>query len=154
MKINERQWCSVYKAEGGAMRRYIENIIGFALVGISMLVQMRYIQKTQYLIYAFFIFFAVGMILHTIKAVVIKKYDRKTYGNTYILLCISLLSELPIIWMYRNSIAANQQEITGIVRALIFILVVQTLLSAVLSFTYRKKNNRLFQPANKKSIVN
>ena len=78
------------------MRRYIENIIGFALVGISMLVQMRYIQKTQYLIYAFFIFFAVGMILHTIK-------------------------------------------ITGIVRALIFILVVQTLLSAVLSFTYRKK---------------
>ena len=49
------------------MRRYIENIIGFALVGISMLVQMRYIQKTQYLIYAFFIFFAVGMILHTIK---------------------------------------------------------------------------------------
>ena len=41
--------------------------------------------------------------------------------------------------MYRNSIAANQQEITGIVRALIFILVVQTLLSAVLSFTYRKK---------------
>ena len=96
MKINERQWCSVYIAEGGAMRRYIENIIGFALVGISMLVQMRYIQKTQYLIYAFFIFFAVGMILHTIK-------------------------------------------ITGIVRALIFILVVQTLLSAVLSFTYRKK---------------
>ena len=78
------------------MRRYIENIIGFALVGISMLVQMRYIQKTQYLIYAFFIFFAVGMILHTIK-------------------------------------------ITEIVRALIFILVVQTLLSAVLSFTYRKK---------------
>ena len=78
------------------MRRYIENIIGFALVGISMLVQMRYIQKTQYLIYAFFIFFAVGMILHTIK-------------------------------------------ITGIVRALIFILFVQTLLSAVLSFTYRKK---------------
>lgn len=67
MKINERQWCSVYKAEGGAMRRYIENIIGFVLVGISMLVQMRYIQKTQYLIYAFFIFFAVGMILHTIK---------------------------------------------------------------------------------------
>ena len=96
------------------MRRYIEIIIGCALVGISMLVQMRYIQA-------------------------IKKYDRKTYGNTYILLCISLLSELPIIWMYRNSIAANQQEITGIVRALIFILVVQTLLSAVLSFTYRKK---------------
>ena len=120
MKISERQWCSVYKAEGGAMRRYIENIIGFVLVGISMLVQMRYIQKTQYLIYAFFIFFAVGMILHTIKAVAIKKYDRKTYGNTYILLCISLLSELPIIWMYRNSITANQQEITGIVRALIF----------------------------------
>ena len=119
MKISERQWCSVYKAEGGAMRRYIENIIGFVLVGISMLVQMRYIQKTQYLIYAFFIFFAVGMILHTIKAVAIKKYDRKTYGNTYILLCISLLSELPIIWMYRNSITANQQEITGIVRALI-----------------------------------
>ena len=78
------------------MRRYIEIIIGCALVGISILVQMRYIQKTQYLIYAFFIFFAVGMILHTIK-------------------------------------------ITGIVRALIFILVVQTLLSAVLSFTYRKK---------------
>ena len=65
------------------MRRYIEIIIGCALVGISMLVQMRYIQKTQYLIYAFFIFFAVGMILHTIKAVAIKKYDRKTYGNTY-----------------------------------------------------------------------
>lgn len=121
------------------MRRYIEIIIGCALVGISMLVQMRYIQRTQYLIYAFFIFFAVGMILHTIKAVAIKKYDRKAYGNTYILLCISLLFELPIIWMYRNSIAANQQEITGIVRALIFILVVQTLLSAVLSFTYRKK---------------
>ena len=99
------------------MRRYIENIIGFVLVGISMLVQMRYIQKTQYL----------------------KKYDRKTHGNTYILLCISLLSELPIIWMYRNSIAANQQEITGVVRALIFILVLQTLLSAVLSFAYRKK---------------
>ena len=96
------------------MRRYIEIIIGCALVGISILVQMRYIQA-------------------------IKKYDRKTYGNTYHLLCISLLSELPIIWMYRNSIAANQQEITGIVRALIFILVVQTLLSAVLSFTYRKK---------------
>lgn len=143
MKTNERQWRSVYKAEGGAMRGYIENIIGFALVGISMLVQMRYIQKTQYLIYAFFIFvfifFAVGMILHTIKAVAIKKYDRKTYGNTYILLCISLLSELPIIWMYRNSIAANQQEITGVVRTLIFILVVQTLLSAALSFAYRKK---------------
>lgn len=139
MKMNERQWCSVYKAEGRAMRRYIENIIGFALVGISMLVQMRYIQKTQYLIYAFFIFFAVGMILHTIKAVAIKKYDRKTYGNTYILLCISLLSELPIIWMYRNSITANQQEITGVVRTLIFILVLQTLLSAVLSFAYRKK---------------
>ena len=78
------------------MRRYIEIIIGCALVGISMFVQMRYIQKTQYLIYAFFIFFAVGMILHTI-------------------------------------------IITGIVRALIFILFVQTLLSAVLSFTYRKK---------------
>ena len=128
-----------YKAEGGAMRRYIENIIGFALVGISMFVQMRYIQKTQYLIYAFFIFFAVGMILHTLEAVAIKKYDRKTYGNTYHLLCISLLSELPIIWMYRNSIAANQQEITGVVRTLIFILVLQTLLSAVLSFAYRKK---------------
>ena len=96
---------------------------------------MRYIQKTQYLIYAFFIFFAVGMILHTIKAVTIKKYDRKTYGNTYILLCISLLSELPIIWMYRNSIAANQQEITGIVRALIFILVL----------LIGKRSNRLFQ---------
>lgn len=124
------------------MRRYIENIIGFALVGISMLVQMRYIQKTQYLIYAFFIFFAVGMILHTIKTVAIKKYDRKTYGNTYILLCLSFLSELPIIWMYRNSIAANQQEITGVVRTLIFILVLQTLLSAVLSFAYRKNLQR------------
>lgn len=127
------------KAEGGAMRRYIENIIGCALVGISMLVQMRYIQKTQYLIYAFFIFFAVVMILHTIEAVAIKEYNRKTYGNTYILLCLSFLSELPIIWMYRNSIAANQQEITGVVRTLIFILVLQTLLSAVLSFAYRKK---------------
>ena len=121
------------------MRRYIEIIIGCALVGISMLVQMRYIQRTQYLIYAFVIFFVVGMILHTIEAVAIKKYDRKTYGNTYILLCISFLSELPIIWMYRNSIAANQQEITGVVRTLIFILVLQTLLSAVLSFVYRKK---------------
>ena len=66
------------------MRRYIENIIGFALVGISMLVQMRYIQKTQYLIYAFFMFFVVVMILHTIEAVTTKKYDRKTYGNIYI----------------------------------------------------------------------
>nr|WP_298569957.1 hypothetical protein [uncultured Mogibacterium sp.] len=84
MKIDESQWCSVYKAEGGVMRRYIENIIGFALVGISMLVQMRYIQKTQYLIYAFFMFFVVVMILHTIEAVAIKKYDRKTYGNIYI----------------------------------------------------------------------
>lgn len=127
------------KAEGGAMKRYIEIIIGCALVGISMLVQMRYIQRTQYLIYAFVIFFVVGMILHTIEAVAIKKYDRKTYGNIYILLCISFLSELPIIWMYRNSIAANQQEITGVVRTLIFILVLQTLLSAALSFTYRKK---------------
>ena len=62
------------------MRKYIENIIGFALVGISMFVQMRNIQKTQYLVYAFFIFFAVGMILHTIKAVAIKKYDRKPMG--------------------------------------------------------------------------
>lgn len=128
-----------YKAEGGAMRRYIENIIGFALVGISMLVQMRYIQKTQYLIYAFFMFFVVVMILHTIEAVATKKYDRKTYGNIYILLCISLLSELPIIWMYRNAIAANQQEITGVVRALISILILQTLLSAALSFANRKK---------------
>lgn len=127
------------KAEGGAMRRYIEIIIGCALVGISMLVQMRYIQRTQYLIYAFVIFFVVGMILHTIEAVAIKKYDRKTYGNIYILLCISFLSELPIIWMYRNSIAANQQEITGVVRALIFILILQTLLSAALSFANRKK---------------
>ena len=127
------------KAEGGAMRRYIEIIIGCALVGISMLVQMRYIQRTQYLMYAFVIFFVVGMILHTIEAVAIKKYDRKTYGNIYILLCISFLSELPIIWMYRNSIAANQQEITGIVRALIFILFLQTLLSAAFSFAYRKK---------------
>ena len=75
MKMNERQWCSVYKAEGRAMRRYIEIIIGCALVGISMLVQMRYIQRTQYLIYAFVIFFVVGMILHTIEAVAIKKYD-------------------------------------------------------------------------------
>lgn len=65
------------------MRRYIEIIIGCALVGISMLVQMRYIQRTQYLIYAFVIFFVVGMILHTIEAVAIKKYDRKTYGNIY-----------------------------------------------------------------------
>lgn len=121
------------------MRRYIENIIGIALVGISILVQMRYIQNTQYLIYAFFVFFVVVMILHTIEAVATKKYDRKTYGNIYILLCISLLSELPIIWMYRNSIAVNQQEITGIVRALIFTLVLQTLLSAALSFAYRKK---------------
>lgn len=138
MKINKSQWYSVYKAEGGATRRYIENIIGFALVGISMLVQMRYIQKTQYLIYAFFIFFAVGMILHTIKAVAIKNMIEKPMG-IYILLCVSFLSELPIIWMYRNSIAANQQEITGVVRTLIFILVLQTLLSAVLSFAYRKK---------------
>lgn len=121
------------------MRRYIENIIGFALVGISMLVQMRYIQKTQYLIYAFFMFFVVVMILHTIEVVTTKKYDRKTYGNIYILLCLSFLSELPIIWMYRNSIAANQQEITGVVRALISILILQTLLSAALSFAYRKK---------------
>lgn len=121
------------------MRRYIENIIGFALVGISMLVQMRYIQKTQYLIYAFFMFFVVVMILHTIEAVTTKKYDRKTYGNIYILLCLSFLSELPIIWMYRNSIAANQQEITGVVRALISILILQTLLSAALSFANRKK---------------
>lgn len=121
------------------MRRYIENIIGFALVGISMLVQMRYIQKTQYLIYAFFMFFVVVMILHTIEAVTTKKYDRKTYGNIYILLCLSFLSELPIIWMYRNSIAANQQEITGVVRALISILILQTLLSAALIFANRKK---------------
>lgn len=127
------------KAEGGAMRGCIENIIGIALVGISMLVQIRYIQKTQYLIYAFFIFFIVVIILHTIEAVVIKKYDRKTYGNIYILLCISLLSELPIIWMYRNSLVANQQEITGVVRVLIFILVLQTLLSAAFSFANRKK---------------
>ena len=62
------------------MRRYIENIIGFVLVGISMLVQMRYIQKTQYLIYAFFIFFAIGMILHTIKAVAIKNMIEKPMG--------------------------------------------------------------------------
>ena len=74
MKISERTWCSVDKEEGDAMRRYIENIIGFALVGISMLVQMRYIQKTQYLIYAFFMFFVVVMILHTIEAVATKKY--------------------------------------------------------------------------------
>lgn len=139
MKISERKWCSVDKEEGDAMRRYIENIIGFALVGISMLVQMRYIQKTQYLIYAFFMFFVVVMILHTIEAVTTKKYDRKTYGNIYILLCLSFLSELPIIWMYRNSIAANQQEITGVVRALISILILQTLLSAALSFANRKK---------------
>ena len=139
MKISERKWCSVDKVEGGAMRRCSENIIGIALVGISMLVQMRYIQKTQYLIYAFFMFFVVVMILHTIEAVATKKYDRKTYGNIYIQLCISLLSELPIIWMYRNSIAANQQEITGVVRTLISILILQTLLSAVLSFAYRKK---------------
>lgn len=132
-----------YKTEGGAMRRYIENIIGFALIGISMLVQMRYIQKTQYLIYAFCIFFTIGMVLHTIEAVATKKYDRKTYGNIYILLCTSFLSELPIIWMYRNSIAANQQEITGVVRTLIFILVLQTLLSAVLSFAYRKKSPKM-----------
>ena len=96
------------------MRRYIEIIIGCALVGISILVQMRYNQA-------------------------IKNMIEKPMGIHITLLCISLLSELPIIWMYRNSIAANQQEITGIVRALIFILVVQTLLSAVLSFTYRKK---------------
>lgn len=127
------------KAEGSTMRRCIENVVGIVLVGISMLVQMRYIQKTQYLIYAFFIFFIVVIILHTIEAVVIKKYDRKTYGNIYILLCISLLSELPIIWMYRNSLVANQQEITGVVRVLIFILVLQTLLSAAFSFANRKK---------------
>lgn len=127
------------KAEGGAMRGYIENIIGIALVGISMLVQIRYIQKTQYLICAFFIFFVVVMVLHTIEATTTKKYNRKTYGNIYILLCISLLSELPIIWRYRNSIAANQQEITGVVRALISILVLQTLLSAAFSFANRKK---------------
>lgn len=127
------------KAEGGAMRGYIENIIGIALVGISMLVQIRYIQKTQYLIYAFFMFFVVVMVLHTIEATATKKYNRKTYGNIYILLCISLLSELPIIWMYRNSLVANQQEITGVVRVLIFILVLQTLLSAAFSFANRKK---------------
>ena len=57
------------------MRRCIENVIGIVLVGISMLVQMRYIQKTQYLIYAFFIFFIVVIILHTIEAVAVKKYD-------------------------------------------------------------------------------
>lgn len=139
MTENKGRRYSVDKAEGSTMRRCIENVVGIVLVGISMLVQMRYIQKTQYLIYAFFMFFVVVMFLHTIEAVATRKYNRKTYGNISILLCISLLSELPIIWMYRNSIAANQQEITGIVRALIFILVVQTLLSAVLSFTYRKK---------------
>lgn len=47
MKMNERKWCSVYKTEGGAMRRYIEIIIGCALVGISILVQMRYIQAIK-----------------------------------------------------------------------------------------------------------
>ena len=47
MKMNERKWCSVYKAEVGAMRRYIEIIIGCALVGISILVQMRYIQAIK-----------------------------------------------------------------------------------------------------------
>lgn len=62
------------------MRRYIENIIGFALVGISMLVQMRYIQKTQYLIYAFFMFFVVVMILHTIEAVATKSMIEKPMG--------------------------------------------------------------------------
>lgn len=139
MTANEGRGYSVNKAEGGAMRGYIENIIGIALVGISMLVQIRYIQKTQYLIYAFFMFFVVVMFLHTIEAVATRKYNRKTYGNISILLCISLLSELPIIWMYRNSIAANQQEITGVVRALISILILQTLLSAALSFAYRKK---------------
>lgn len=120
------------------MRRCIENVVGIVLVGISMLVQMRYIQKTQYLIYAFFIFFIVVIILHTIEAVVIKKYDRKTYGNIRILLCVSLLSELPVIRMYRNSLAANQQEITNVVRTLIFIVVLQIFLSAALSFAYRK----------------
>lgn len=126
------------KAEGSTMRRCIENVVGIVLVGISMLVQMRYIQKTQYLIYAFFIFFIVVIILHTIEAVVIKKYDRKTYGNIRILLCVSLLSELPVIRMYRNSLAANQQEITNVVRTLIFIVVLQIFLSAALSFAYRK----------------
>lgn len=58
------------------MRRCIENVIGIVLVGISMLVQMRYIQKTQYLIYAFFIFFIVVIILHTIEAVAVKKYEK------------------------------------------------------------------------------
>ena len=48
--MNERKWCSVYKAEGGAMRRYIEIIIGCALVGISILVQMRYIQAIKNMI--------------------------------------------------------------------------------------------------------
>ena len=50
MKMNERKWCSVHKAEGGAMRRYIEIIIGCALVGISILVQMRYIQAIKNMI--------------------------------------------------------------------------------------------------------
>ena len=121
------------------MRRCIEKVNGIVLVGISMLVQMRYIQKTQYQIYAFFIFFIVVIILHTIEAVAVKKYDHKTYGNIRILLCVSLLSELPIIWMYRNSIEANQQEITDVVRALIFIVVLQIFVSAALSFAYRKK---------------
>ncbi|MBL6469023.1 MAG: hypothetical protein JNG50_05930 [Mogibacterium sp.] len=138
MTENKGRRYSVDKAEGGAMRGCIENIIGIALVGISMLVQIRYIQKTQYLIYAFFIFFIVVIILHTIEAVVIKKYDRKTYGNIRILLCVSLLSELPVIRMYRNSLAANQQEITNVVRTLIFIVVLQIFLSAALSFAYRK----------------
>lgn len=62
------------------MKRYIEIIIGCALVGISMLVQMRYIQRTQYLIYAFVIFFVVGMILHTIEAVAIKNMIEKPMG--------------------------------------------------------------------------
>lgn len=138
MTENKGRRCSVDKAEGSTMRRCIENVVGIVLVGISMLVQMRYIQKTQYLIYAFFIFFIVVIILHTIEAVVIKKYDRKTYGNIRILLCVSLLSELPVIRMYRNSLAANQQEITNVVRTLIFIVVLQIFLSAALSFAYRK----------------
>lgn len=123
-------------------RTHIESIAGILLIIFAIFTQLFRVQGTHYLVYLFLVFFILLMLLHLRDVMRDKAYNRRTFGNVYGLLILSLLGELPVVAIHRNSATAYQQEITSVVQTLIFILVLQAIVSAVLILMYRKKSEK------------
>ncbi len=123
-------------------RTHIENFAGILLIIVAVFTQLFRVQSTRYLNYLFLVFFILLMLLHTRDAMRDKTYNQKTFWNVYGLLILSLLGELPVAAMHRNSAAVYQQAITSVIQSLIFILVLQAIISAILILVYRNKSEK------------